>query len=468
MEYAIGILLLFTFFGLAYYCIKGHYMMIGFLIMAVIWTVLPLGGSLLAGSSFVADNPILQIGGESGNALIDILNGIYQSAPEGRGSILVNVCWGAWFGRVLLDTGIASTLIRKTVELGGDRPMLTTILLNIVTALIFTSMSGAGPVIAIGIIVLPILLSLGLPKHIALFTFMGSVAAGDYLNPVYFQQYRAYFLATDEMPEFTLGWYTRQWGLLALVIMLAATCLMTVLYFRRSKASHAWAAQPEAAPQQPQKDAPWYTLILPIVPVVLNIALNFSLIGGFIVAGMLALLLCRKFKTGKNAFRSNCALISKQFFDGVVDSAPLFGFMLTLAMFQSVAEYASPYFKVILGGVMPTSELVVCVVFAIFLCLGLFRGPLSLAGCGAATVGVLSSVASFSVPFLYAVFAIPTITVNIGSCISQSWVSWGIAYAKVESKDFFRLSIPNAYVAGIPLYIAAYFCMSGLGSQWYL
>ncbi len=466
MEYGIGILLLLTFFGLAYYCIKGHNMMIGFLIMAVIWTVLPLGGTLLASSGFVADNAILQFGGDSGNSLIDILNGIYQSAPEGRGNILVNVCWGAWFGRVLLDTGIASTLIRRTVELGGDRPLLTTVLLNIVTALIFTSMSGAGPVIAIGIIVLPILMSIGLPKHIALFTFMGSVAAGDYLNPVYFQQYRAYFLTPEEMPEFTLGWYTRQWGLLALVIMLVATSLMTAIYLKRNKPTHAWAAQGEAAPQQ--KDAPWYTLILPIVPVVLNIVWNFSLIGGFIIAGMLSLLLCGKFKTGKKSFRTNCAMISKQFFDGVVDSAPLFGFMLTLAMFQSVAEYASPYFEVILGGVMPTSELVVCVVFAIFLCLGLFRGPLSLAGCGAATVGVLSSVGSFSIPFLYAVFAIPTITVNIGSCISQSWVSWGIAYTKVESKDFFRLSIPNAYVAGIPLYIAAYLCMSGLGAQWYL
>ena len=28
MEYIIGIILLFTFFGLAYYCIKGHNLMI--------------------------------------------------------------------------------------------------------------------------------------------------------------------------------------------------------------------------------------------------------------------------------------------------------------------------------------------------------------------------------------------------------------------------------------------------------
>lgn len=36
MEYIIGIILLFTFFGLAYYCIKGHNLMIGFLIITLI------------------------------------------------------------------------------------------------------------------------------------------------------------------------------------------------------------------------------------------------------------------------------------------------------------------------------------------------------------------------------------------------------------------------------------------------
>ena len=60
-----------------------------------------------------------------------------------------------------METGIASTLIRKTVELGGDRPIITIVLLNVVTAFIFTAMMGAGPVIAIGVIVLPILMSLG-------------------------------------------------------------------------------------------------------------------------------------------------------------------------------------------------------------------------------------------------------------------------------------------------------------------
>ncbi len=76
--------------------------------------------------------------------------------------------------------------------------------------------------------------------------------------------------------------------------------------------------------------------------------------------------------------------------------------------------------------------------------------------------------ASFSVPFLYGVFAIPTITVNIGSCITQSWVAWGLAYTKVESKDFLKLSIPNAYVTGIIQYAAVYLLLGGLGAQWFI
>ena len=42
MEYVIGILLLLTFFALAWYCVKGYNLMIGFLIISVVWTVLSL------------------------------------------------------------------------------------------------------------------------------------------------------------------------------------------------------------------------------------------------------------------------------------------------------------------------------------------------------------------------------------------------------------------------------------------
>ena len=456
MEFVVGILLLLTFFGLAYYCIKGHNLMIGFLIITILWTALSFLGAAFASPEFLSTTAFYS-NGEPVKA-IAILNKIYQSAPEGWGTTLVNVCWGAWFGRVLMETGIASTLIRKTVELGGDKPMVTIALLNIVTAIIFTAMTGAGPVIAIGVIVLPIMMSLGVPKAIAMFSFMESVAAGIYLNPVNFAQYRAFFIDVDEMPNFTLGWYAGKWGYAALIISVVVTTILAGFFLKKSKTSHAWAAQTRGASEQ--KDAPLYTLILPIVPVVLKIWLDFSVIAGFA-----ALFLCGKMK---GSFKENCQLVNKLYYDGVVDTAPLVGFLLTLPMFNSVATYASPFFKAVLGPVMPKSELVVCILFAVLLALGLFRGPMTLVGCGAATLGVLRGVASFSVPFLYCVFAIPTITVNIGSCITQSWVAWGLAYTKVESKDYLKLSIPMTYICGILLYILTFVTMSGLGAEWFV
>ena len=455
-------MLLLTFFGLAFYCIKGHNLMIGFLVITIAWTLLSFLGAAFASPEFLADTAFYADGAPK--KIIDILNAIYQSAPEGWGTTLVNVCWGAWFGRVLMETGIASTLIRKTVELGGDRPIVTIILLNVVTAFIFTAMMGAGPVIAIGVIVLPILMSLGVPKAIAMFTFMGSVSAGMYLNPVLqWSQLRAFILAADEMPEFSFTWYATHWGYFALAISLVVVCILAGIYLKVSKPSHAWAAQTRGASEQ--KDAPLYALILPIVPVVLKIAFDFSVIGGFVIAGFAALFLCGKMK---GSFKENCQLVNKLYYDGVVDTAPLVGFLLTLPMFNTVANYASPFFKAVLGPVMPKTELVVCILFAVLLGLGLFRGPMTLVGCGAATLGVLRGVASFSVPFLYCVFAIPTITVNIGSCITQSWVAWGLAYTKVESKDYLKLSIPCAYISGVLLYVLTFVTMSGLGSEWFI
>lgn len=62
----------------------------------------------------------------------------------------------------------------------------------------------------------------------------------------------------------------------------------------------------------------------------------------------------------------------------------------------------------------------------------------------------------------------PTITVNIGSCITQSWVAWGLAYTKVESKDYLKLSIPMTYIGGILLYVLTFVTMSGLGAEWFV
>ena len=66
MEYIIGIILLLTFFGLAWYCISGNNLMIGFLIITIIWTILSFGGTLGASEFFLAHNESFKFDGLKG------------------------------------------------------------------------------------------------------------------------------------------------------------------------------------------------------------------------------------------------------------------------------------------------------------------------------------------------------------------------------------------------------------------
>lgn len=98
----IGILLLLSLIGLIYYAVKAKNLMVGFLVITTLWLVLVLIGNALSPNPMMADQ-----------SMIDIIGNVYQTGPENYAkSILVNIFFGAFFGRVLIETGIASTLIR--------------------------------------------------------------------------------------------------------------------------------------------------------------------------------------------------------------------------------------------------------------------------------------------------------------------------------------------------------------------
>lgn len=288
VEFIIGILLLVSFAGLVAYAVKGGNLMTGILIMAIIWTVLPLiGNALVTNPDFIAQNSDIV-----NMSIVDALKKVFQGGPEGWGGVLINFIFGAWFGRIMLETGIAATIIRKTVELGGDKPIVTSTLLAIVTTAVFSSMFGAGAVVAIGVIVLPILLSLGIPKLLATVSFLLSIGSGLYINPVIFNQYQAFYLgANGEQTYFYNGGYLK-WGFVALAVQLIVAILIPAILMKKQKRVHAWAAQ---APQTEEvKAAPVIALLTPFIPVVLAIGFNVPVIVGFLVASFFALAVCGK------------------------------------------------------------------------------------------------------------------------------------------------------------------------------
>lgn len=435
----IGILLVISFFFMVWYCVKGYNLMVGFAIMATVWMGLALVGNTLS------PNPAME-----GQGVIDVLTHIYTTGPaEYAKSILVNVFFGAFFGRVLVDSGIAATLIRKVVELGGDKPRITMSLLCVVTAVIFMSMTGIGPVISIAVIVLPILMSLGISVPVALFSFMGSIMAGIFANIVNFKQYQTIYAGFNPAAEsYTYNDYF-QIGMIGMVVSLVVVLTVANISMNKKK-RYAMAANVPAEGD----DAPmisWLAVLLPVLGVVL---LDLPIILGFILAGIWALLFTGKLRGG---YKEICRQFAKLFTDGAVDVAPMVGFLMTLAMFNNSAAYASPYFSAIFGDLIPQSPLVLAIVFAILTPLGFFRGPMNLVGSGSAILAVVLAVnPTMSPAFLFPLFAITTIAPQHLD-ITQSWVAWGLGYTKVTSREYMKKSIPTGWIVGAILCLITFF-----------
>ena len=448
MEYIIGVLILVSFFGLAFYAARGGNLMMGMLVMAILWTVLP-----MIGNTFATNPEFLAVNGDKvGITWIQAFSKVFQSGPEGWGNVLVNVVFGAWFGRVLLGTGVASTLIRKTTELGGDRPAITCILLCIVTAAIFSSLFGAGAVVAIGVIVLPILMSLGIPKVLSVVSFMLSIGAVMFLNPVLFGQYTAFFLDDQGKALYPYDQYVR-WGGIAWAVQLTFTICLVLFCTRKRRLVHHWSARRPV--RQVLDFAPGKALITPFIPVFLLIVFKVPIIMGFLIGGFYALFVCGKLPD----FKTACRTFNKDFFDGVVDTAPLVGFLLMVPMFNKAAELCIPYFNALLGNVIPQSTLFIVIAFCVLAPLGLFRGPFTLYGCGAATLGILKGI-GFSTPFLASLMIAATTVMNVSCCITQSWIVWGISYTKVSTRDFLKMSVVCGWIICIILH-AITFVMFG-------
>lgn len=441
MQTLIGILLLVTFVGLVIYAVKGGNMALGVIIMATLWVIFAIIGHYTSSAEFLAQNPIA---GEL--TIMDAITNVYQDSFTNNGANTVLFFFGAFFGRILLDTGIAQTLIRKTVELGGDRPVITTVLLTLVVSGIFTSMFGTGAVIAMGVIVLPILLSLGIDKKVALTSFMLSIGAGLYMNALPFAQYQIYYADGD---TYLFNGTYLKFGITALVVQLVVTIAYIIITGAKKKRVSAWAAPASAQPES--RHVPGIALITPFLPVLMVVLFNLPICFAFLVSALFALLVCGRL----TSFNETARIITKNFADGVVDTAPLLCFMMFIQAFNKAAGLCVPYFNAVLGGVIPKSALLICIIFAVFAPLGLFRGPLTLAGSGAAMLGILSGL-GFSTVLLYPLFYAPTMTMNISCCITQSWIVWGLNYTKNETKEYMTHSIPCGWIICIILAIFTY------------
>ena len=110
------------------------------------------------------------------------LTSVLEAGTVRMGSAIMAVIFGAWLGQLMNKTGVTENLIKKSAELGGDKPLVVTLILSAAVALLFTTLSGLGSIIMVGSIVLPILISIGVPAVSAACIFLMAFTTGLAMN----------------------------------------------------------------------------------------------------------------------------------------------------------------------------------------------------------------------------------------------------------------------------------------------
>lgn len=453
-EYVIAALIVAVYIWLIVFAIRGGNMTIGFLLAGCMWTILVLfafksgflNPDFAAANSALVDKPVMTI-----------LNELFQTGLRGQGGLIVDIVFGAWFGAVLMETGIAATLVRKTVELGGDKPVVVATLLSIIVAGMFTSIFGIGAVIGIGVIVFPILLSLGIPKVVAACSYLFSVAAGLYMNPTLgIGTFNTYTVDEAGNALYTFQEYSGAFGWIACIISVAYVAAMTFITVKKSTAVKAWAAPVDDVVVD-EKKVPGIALILPFMPTITILIFKTENIPTFLLWGFVALFLCGRGK-GIKMLGDN---YSKTLYTGIVDSASLIAFLIMLAMVTKSIGNARPFISLVLEPVIPQNQpLILAIAVAILAPAALFRGPLTMFG----TAGpIYLTLAGFGYPhsFLFPLFWIPSITINVAACVTQSYVAWGISYAKIDTREWLKYSVVKAWILSAALSIVCYFVVGG-------
>ncbi|MFF9794114.1 MULTISPECIES: TRAP transporter large permease subunit [Streptomyces] len=382
------------------------------------------------------------------NSVLDTV--LQQGAPMLAATMLA-VLIGSWLGKLMEETGIAGTLVRKIVEFGGDRPTVVALGVLAVSALIGTVTGSAPAAMMAGIIGIPAMIAVGVPKTTAAGTILMGIAAGlPFELPVWQFFSTALELPVDTVKSFMMRLFPFA-AFFAVLFVLVET--------RRKGVEHAWSLASAAersgddSPKSPGErrrsralrmgDAPWYALLAPAVPLVL--ALGFELP---IIPSMLAGVLWALVTTTRPGMLNKRLL--RTLYGGFEVAAPpiaLFvaiGVLLAAVKLPGAVEALDPLVK----AVAPGNPVVFVIVFTLLVPLCLYRGPLNVYGLGAGIAGVLIAAGIYPAVAVLGLTASYNQVFGVSDPTSTQTV-WAAQYSGVSPQQVMLRTLPYVWCVAL-------------------
>jgi hypothetical protein len=327
--------------------------------------------------------------------VVEILNEIIAQGSVKLSAVYIAVFAGAMMGRVMIQTGIAEEIIKRAAEFGGEKPLIVAFGLMIVTAVLFTTLQGLGAIITVGSLVLPIMMSLGIPRKLAGTLFLLAFATGFIFNPILFTLYRQLL---GLKPEELLPTEVPNFAFILLGLMAAMVVIYAIISAKRSGEMLLMSAVSTEDLLKRTKQVPLIALLTPFIPLVLFFGFNYfglklDFIAAFLIGSIFAVLLVD--------WRNLIKILTTSAIKGFEDAAPAAILMMGIGMLLNALNL--PVIKTSLEPIIRAlpfdSPIFYVAFFGLLSPLALYRGPLNIFGIGIGLftimfgIGVLPAIA---------------------------------------------------------------------------
>lgn len=346
---------------------------IGLMIAKKLPTILalPLLGVI---SAAIAGVPFLHAAEEGGQTIMGFVIG--QGSSRLAGTIIATI-FGGMFAKVIQKQGISDAIIRKAAELAGDKPCAIAFVLTAATALIFSAIGGAGPVIMVSTIVIPLMLSAGIPAVTAAGLVLLGISTGGLFNVANYQ----FYVDTIGMDMGII----KSGSLVMGILSVAAIVIYIMLNVKKSSRS-SWAMPAK----QETKKVNAFALCSPLVPILLVFVFKFSAELSLILAIIYTIVVT---KPGQII-----QIASSSFVEGIQDVAGVTALMIGIGILLNgvSAQATTALMQPLIQAVMPSSPIVYIILFTVLSPLALYRGPLNMYGLGSGLANIMLAAGTLS------------------------------------------------------------------------
>jgi hypothetical protein len=301
---------------------------------------------------------------------IHSLGGIVVDGASALSKAYVAVIFGALLGRVTLDTGIARSLVNLAAEYGGENPLAFSLVLCAIVAVLFTTLNGLGAIIMVGTIVLPVMMTTGVPRTIAATLFLMAFALGFIFNIANWTFYTTFFGVTEQQVV--------RYAIVLAAIDAMALVTYAVIAFARERDYATWAKA-----EGRERGVPWWSMITPVLPIVFYFVLHLDATPAFALAALYGVAVTRP----RKAIPTLVAAAIR----GVEDVAPAVVLFMGIGMLLVATkqpQFAAALHPLVASGWI-RSPFAFVLVFGFLSPLALYRGPLNPFGVGIAVFSVL-------------------------------------------------------------------------------